>query len=88
VTGFVDKIYKPTDIIKFSIAPQTTNQIKKIDVFIDNTYLTSLKSFPYSVSFTPNDINTISTNNTIRIIGYDTLGNSGETSINFQVEIH
>jgi hypothetical protein len=88
VTGFIDKIYKPTDTIKLYINPQSSSPIQKIDVFVNNTYLTSLKSFPYSVSFTPNDIGTISTNNTIRIIGYDATGNSGETSMNFQVEIN
>jgi penicillin-binding protein 1A len=86
ITGITDSIYKKNQIISISIIPQNQNAIKKIDVYINDTYLTSLKSYPYSASFTPGDISNISTNNTIRIIGYDVLGNVGEKIVNFKVE--
>lgn len=85
VTGITNKIYDKNETITLSIVPQNQNLIKKIDVFINNTYLTSLRSYPFQTSFTPININNISTNNTIKIIGYDTLGNSGETTILFNV---
>lgn len=86
IIGLVNSVYKKNQTINISINQKTLNTIKKIDVYVNNTYLTSLKSYPYKVLFTPNDISSISTVNTIRAIGYDSLGNTGETTATFQVE--
>ena len=86
ILGLVNSVYKKNQTINISINQKTLNTIKKIDVYVNNTYLTSLKSYPYKVLFTPNDISSISTVNTIRAIGYDSLGNTGETTATFQVE--
>ena len=86
ILGLVNSVYKKNQTINISINQKTLNTIKKIDVYVNNTYLTSLKSYPYKVLFTPNDISSISTVNTVRAIGYDSLGNTGETTATFQVE--
>lgn len=86
ITGIKNKVYKKNESITFSITPKNQNLIKKIDVFINNTYLTSLRSYPFQTSFTPVNIKNISTNNVINIIGYDVLGNTGETTLSFSVD--
>jgi len=85
INGINGGIYKKSDTITISITPTSQNPISKIDVFVGNTYITSLKSYPFTTSFTPSDINNIGGNNTLRVIGYDTIGNTGETTVNFQV---
>jgi penicillin-binding protein 1C len=60
--------------------------LQKIDIFIDNTYLTSLKTSPYVFSFTPKDSTDNFNKNTIRAIGYDIYGNFGEVSIVIQTK--
>ncbi|MFA6392758.1 MAG: PBP1A family penicillin-binding protein [Candidatus Paceibacterota bacterium] len=80
ISGIHPDSYKNTDNVSFTINSIGQNQIKKIDVFINNTYYKSLKTAPFNVSFTPKDISPITTNNTIRIVGYDTLGGVGETT--------
>ena len=86
VFGVENKVYKKSEAISLSILSKNIIPIKKIDVFINNIYLTSLKSYPYTISFTPNDIDNISKNNVIRVIGYDNIGNSGEITLPFIVE--
>jgi membrane peptidoglycan carboxypeptidase len=85
IFGVENKTYNKKDLINLSIVPTSKNQIKKIDVFINNTYLTSLKLIPYTTSFTPENIGDISERNTLRIIGVDIMGNIAEKTILFNV---
>jgi membrane peptidoglycan carboxypeptidase len=85
IIGFDSMSYPKNKAINFSVIPKNINSIKKIDVFINSTYLVSLKSSPFQTSFIPKEISDISTNNTLKIIGYDSFGNSGEESVSFVV---
>ncbi len=85
VYGLSTASYNKNQIVTFSITPTSQYQIKKIDIFVNNTYITSLKTYPYQVSFIPGDIEGILQSNTIRIVGYDSLGNIGDKEISFSV---
>ena len=84
IKGIENRIYKKNEIINILIIPTNDkNPIVKVDIFINNTYLTTLKASPFNVKFTPENIKDISAVNTIRVIGSDNFGNKGEQSINF-----
>jgi 1A family penicillin-binding protein len=85
IIGIEDKEYNKNENISININSTNKNLMSKIDIYINNTYLTSLKSYPFNVSFIPNSISGISNINTFRIIGIDNLGNKGEKNINFKV---
>jgi len=85
IYGLQSDPYKKNQSISFSITPISQNPISKMDIFVNSTYLTSLKTYPHQVSFTANDISSISNKNTIRIVGSDGYGNTGELSVNFFV---
>jgi 1A family penicillin-binding protein len=85
ITGVSTGVYNKNDTVSLAIGQTTQNTIQKIDVFVNNVYITSLKSAPFTTSFIPSDISNIAAHNTIRIIGYDTNGNSGETTTTFDV---
>ncbi len=84
-TGLNSGAYKKNEAVSFSITPISQNQMRKVDVFVNDTYITSLKSYPFKVSFIPSEVNTIKDKNTIRIIGYDVAGNTGEYTTTFLV---
>jgi len=77
--------YNKDQTIPIYISASSQSPIKKIDVYINNTYLTSLKTDPFVTSFKPGDINTITNKNTMRVIGVDTAGNTSETTVIFSV---
>jgi membrane peptidoglycan carboxypeptidase len=83
ITGLTNENYPKNQPVTLNITTQS--QVKKIDVFVNDTYITSLKNSTSIVTFTPKDVANIDTKNTIHIIGYDTAGNSGETSSVFFV---
>lgn len=85
ILGIKKGEYKKDEVINFSIISKNTTPIKKLDVFINNTYLKSLKTPPFNVSFVPSSIDDITTDNTISVIGYDTFENKGEFNIPFVV---
>jgi 1A family penicillin-binding protein len=86
INNLGSQVYKKDQSIPVSFTVSSQNPIRKVDVFVNNTYITSLKSFPFMTSFVPSDISTISTNNTLRVIAYDTLGNTGEAIAPFLTE--
>jgi penicillin-binding protein 1C len=81
-------IYKKDETITATIISNNKYPIKKIDVFVNDSYLTSLKSEPFIISFKPSDIGTISNNNNLHIIGIDEQGNTGETTIPFNINFN
>lgn len=86
IIGIIKNNYEKDEAINFSIISKKSTAIKKIDVFVNNTYLKSLKTYPFNVSFIPSNISDITTNNTINIIGYDIYENKGELSVPFVVD--
>jgi len=85
ISGINDYSYSNSDNVSFTINNLNRSQIKKIDVYINDTYLKSLKTEPFYVSFIPKDVQGITNNNIINIIGYDVNGEKGETTKNLLI---
>ena len=85
VSGLMGNTYRKDSSIDIHVGVTSESAIRKVDVFVNDTYVTSLKSAPYTFSFSPNTIDSISNTNTLRVIGYDVNGNSGESSTTFIV---
>jgi len=81
-----NKTYEGKETISVTINPISKYQINKIDVFINNTYITSLKKTPFVFSFIPNNVSDISNTNTLRIISVDVVGNKGEEIVPFSID--
>lgn len=86
ILGLNQNAYSKEGVVNFSIINKNSSTIKKIDVFVNESFITSLKTYPFNVSFTPSDIENIKGENVIRILGYDSLGNVGETNKTFLVK--
>jgi 1A family penicillin-binding protein len=86
INGIEDKKYKKNEVLTISITPKSKNMIKKIDIFINDLYITSLRSQPFITSFALNNLDKLQKINTIRVIGVDSVGNIGETSTLFYLE--
>ncbi len=87
ITGLQSTPYKKTEPVSFTITPDNVNQINKIDIYVNNSYITSLKASPWQHTFTPNEINGISSSNTLRIVSYDASGATYEQSYAFLVSV-
>lgn len=85
IIGVEDKTYKNNETITFSVNSKKINPIKKIDVFINNTYITSLKTTPFTTTINLGEFKDLSNNNIIKIIGTDNFGNIGENEKSFSV---
>ena len=74
--------------VSYTINSKNSSTIKKLDIFINKTYITSIKSptFPLITSFIPNNVEGISNQNTLRVIGTDNIDNKGEVSANFYIK--
>lgn len=86
VVGIENKKYNKEQNINGEVKIESKVVIKKIDIFINNTYLTSIKNKPYIFGFKPLDIPDINSDNTIKIIVVDVFGNMSEQVLNFSLE--
>ncbi len=84
ITDGVSYLKNTPQKINFSTQPEIS--IKKIDIFINNIYVTSLKSTPSTFTFTPNTITGIKDSNMMRVIIYDASGKSLEKIFNFYIQ--
>jgi membrane carboxypeptidase/penicillin-binding protein PbpC len=61
------------------------NSLKSAKIFINGGLVATVSNQPLEFVFTPEDISTIKPNNTLRVVGYDDVRNSGEANISFTV---
>jgi len=60
--------------------------IKKVDYFINGTFIGSVKNYPFFLTFSPHTIESIGEQNTIKAVIYDSIFNKGsvESPLNIQ----
>ncbi len=78
------KTYLGGQKINLKLSSSGDFPLVKVDVFINNIFIETLES-PFYFSFTPQDLENLQTKNTIRIIGYDSMGGRGEKISTFKV---
>ncbi len=83
ITGIKNTPYQKNETITILINPTSQNVIKKIDVFVNSKYITSLKTYPFSTSISLKNVEDLNDENILRIIGTDVWGNIGEQTIPF-----
>ena len=89
VTNFdSNKTYSLTTRINIGFQNnQSRFNLSKVDVFINDIFMGSVKSSPFNFSFTPNDVDNIKTENELKLVVYDTVKNKAEYTIPLKLEI-
>jgi len=59
--------------------------LSKIDIFVNDVYLGTAEA-PFQFSFIPSDLGNLQPENELKVIAYDSVYNSSETSVIFKVE--
>lgn len=85
INGIENRTYKANETITILVNSKGKNNIKKIDIFVNNTFITSLREFPFTTYFIPKDIPGVLQTNTLRVLGTDIYGNVGEKTTSFSV---
>jgi len=72
---------------KIAVSIESTGNfpLARIDVFINNSYVGTSASAHPSFSFVPSTERAVTASNTLRVVGYDSVGNSGEATSHFTV---
>ncbi len=71
--------------ISVSLSIADVYQIKKVDLFVNNEFISSSETYPFTLSFSPNDLSNPETTNKIRVVAHDAAFNEGESSIDFTI---
>lgn len=78
--------YLPDQKIYLTIKNSSPTPLQKIDIFINGIYLETREGPLFNYYFTPNEIQNIKAVNEIKVVAYDTLYNSSETTSTFYVK--
>lgn len=60
--------------------------ITRVEFYINNTLVGNSTNPPFTFSFVPRNIDTLSDTNTLEVVAYDTVGNKGSSSTQFLVD--
>ncbi len=78
-------IYDRNQKINVQITNGGTFQLTKLDFYINNVYVGTTSNSPFLFSFTPTEINSIKTKNTLKVVGTDFAYNKGEIETTFTI---
>jgi len=81
----INTTYSPDQKINLKISSSGIYPLLKIDAFINDTYLETLRA-PFVFSFTPSKLENLQIENELKIIAYDNVYNSSETTLIFKVQ--
>lgn len=70
----------------FVVITNSSIPIQKIDIFMNNTYVTSIKSPTGTFSIIPNEVLGVSNVNKVRALVYNTYGSSNQTELTLQIK--
>ncbi len=64
----------------------TVSNLQKADYFLNGSYIGTSSTYPYSTSFIPQGVGAVIGQNTLRVVATDPHGNTGESSVVFNVK--
>jgi penicillin-binding protein 1C len=76
-------VYQVNQKIDLSLSSNGPYPLQKIEVYINGSYLGSFKA-PFNVSFVPSQLDQLGPENTIKVVGYDSVYNSSEVTSTFK----
>jgi penicillin-binding protein 1C len=82
-----NKTYSPNDTISFVVTSTGQYQLSKASLYINNNFIETLDGGPYMFRFSPRDISNLGETNTLKVIGYDSVFNKTEVSVEFKVTL-
>ncbi|MEX0934038.1 MAG: transglycosylase domain-containing protein [Candidatus Paceibacterota bacterium] len=86
ISGLQEAPYNKNERVSIQISSIGKYPLIKADMYINNTYINSAKKGPFMFSFVPKEISILEKTNTITIVGYDAVLNSGKASSQFIVQ--
>ena len=78
-------IYNANQKIQLNTSTSGNFALQKMDIFINDVYLGTIKP-PFNFSFVPSELDSLKTENELKIISYDTAFNRSETISTFLVQ--
>jgi len=80
-------VYNPDSRMSILIKHKNKFPLSKVDFFINGVFIGSAKKPPFAFSFTPSELENLSSQNTLKVIGYDEVFNKGEAETVFKVQL-
>lgn len=74
------------ETITLSVGSIGKYPLSRVELFFNGQLIEKRTEFPFSFSFTPEEITSLSADNTITIVGYDSIFNKGVYTVQLQVE--
>ncbi len=81
-----ESVYSKTERLNIIFNIDSENPITKAEFYINNQYIGSSQTSPFSFSFTPSSVESIQTENTLKIVVTDSILNRFEKEFSFKTE--
>lgn len=81
-----NSVHKLTENINVVVSISSKYPVSSVELYVNNDLLSKKSSGPYIFSFTPDNINSISTNNIITVVVYDSILNKSVSTAQLIIE--
>ena len=82
-----NKVYGLGEKINVNLKNSGVYPVQKVDFFVNEEYLGSAIHLPFSISFLPNEVDAIESENKLRIMVTDSVFNTTEATMQFNVAL-
>lgn len=83
--GDGDSVSANTDVL-IEVDTDGEFDIQKVNYFVNDAFIGTSDSYPYSFTFSPSEVSSIRANNVLRAVVYDEVFNSSSAEIDFRVQ--
>jgi hypothetical protein len=81
------RAYGRDDTISLLVSASGRYPLARAQIYINDEFVTTLSGQPFMYRFSPADISSIREQNTLRVVGIDSIFNRSEVSANFSVNL-
>jgi 1A family penicillin-binding protein len=80
-----DRVFQPTETMRVAVTITGEKPALRMDTFINGSYITSTRSYPFTTDISLSSIESLQSDNVLKVVVYDSIFNRSEVSIPFKV---
>lgn len=83
----LNSVHKKDEVVTISVSVASKYPVDRVEFFVNNELLEQKTSEPFSISFIPNSLTSVSVNNIITVVVYDSILNKGVYTAHLKIEL-
>jgi hypothetical protein len=80
-----DRVFQSAETMRVSVTMTGERPALRMDAFINGSYISSTRTYPFTIDISLGNIETLQSDNLLKVVVYDSIFNRSEVSIPFKI---